>query len=268
MPVRLLLYITSHLSARHLQYMQRIWPTHVDRALFSHDVLFYAPDRAPPAFRALFTGNFTEVVAANPGYQSGAIAAVSYVQTHRERIAPYDWVLRFNPDVMIRDADWLIAAMHDASVDGIFVDCRQSGCTQRCTKALIHTDLLAFRPRSLCNTVLAADNAEWHATALWAVTVLAGRDRWLPRTLQDGVSCRVRSRDIVHDHRYLDGDIPPSGKIPEWILKNDPQKPAWTAAHSAGVGLVCLAIWAGLRRFPGCRPSGISGGCPPTACPV
>ena len=160
MAVRLLLYITSHLSARHLQYMQRKWPTHVDRALFSHDVLFYAPDRAPPAFRALFTGNFTEVVAANPGYQSGAIAAVSYVQTHRERIEPYDWVLRFNPDVMIRDADWLFAAMHDASVDGIFVDCRQSGCTQRCTKALIQTDLLAFRPRSLCSTVLAADNAE------------------------------------------------------------------------------------------------------------
>jgi hypothetical protein len=201
--MRVLLFITTHLSAQHVLFMRSVWPSVVAPLLFQCDVLFFTTSPSPPLFRDLFHGNFTTVTYNNTGYQSGAIQAMTYLQTHRDRMSGYDWVIRLNPDVIIKNSDWIETVMQDPDVDGIFVDCFSSGCQRSCTKGHIHTDLTIFRPRSLPHTLLNITHSETHATALFNSVVARGRDRWVPHTTQHG-SCRVNSPDVVHDHSLLE----------------------------------------------------------------
>ena len=201
-PLKLLLFVTTHSSAQHLEFMRAVWPTQVAPLLLTSDVLFYAPEAAPLPFKQLFSERFTEVTCTNPGYQAGAIMAMKFLQEHRNYTTGYDWVIRLNPDVIIRNTDWIETTMENANVDGIFADCYSSGCESHCAKGLIHTDLTIFRPRSLPFGVLDITNAERYATALFQTVVDRGRDRWIPQTTQYGV-CRVNSPHVVHNHSIL-----------------------------------------------------------------
>jgi hypothetical protein len=68
----------------------------------------------------------------------------------------YDWVIRINPDVLIRDSTFLQTHINDPNVDAILHKCRQPSCqdgtdnperTPQPFKYLqIHTDVLVFRP--------------------------------------------------------------------------------------------------------------------------
>ena len=135
-------------------------------------------------------------------FSDGAIMAMKFLQEHRNYTTGYDWVIRLNPDVIIRNTDWIETTMENANVDGIFADCYSSGCESHCAKGLIHTDLTIFRPRSLPFGVLDITNAERYATALFQTVVDRGRDRWIPQTTQYGV-CRVNSPHVVHNHSIL-----------------------------------------------------------------
>lgn len=52
----------------------------------------------------------------------------------------YDWVIRINPDVLIRRSFWLRTVMKNPNIHAILVDCQ----TKR-----IHTDFFAIRPKEL-----------------------------------------------------------------------------------------------------------------------
>ena len=94
------------------------------------------------------------------GYQGGAMGAM------REAVAQnwfdsYDWIVRVNPDVLIRNDEWLLQTMRNESTDAIFVDCPiewvklddkgkpaiQYGL--RKPGDFIHSDFFAVRPRAI-----------------------------------------------------------------------------------------------------------------------
>jgi len=151
--------------------------------------------------------NVTLYEADNPGYQKGAMLAVDFA-LERNWFAGYDWVIRLNADVIIRNDTWFLETMRDDTADGIFVDCMDKRCParRRCQSAHIHTDFFAVRPRAfkVDPSLAGVTNAEVKSTAMFRPIVLAGRDRWVPNTAQRA-SCRVRGEKspVIHDHEYL-----------------------------------------------------------------
>ena len=112
----------------------------------------------------------------NPGKQLGAMVALS---SNAATFHQYDWVVRVNPDVIVRNDQFLVDAFNDVGIDGAFVNCATRGPVR------FHTDFFAFRPRAvhaldhafdlvgyselLCNrsnhrNTLTQCNAEWHLT--------------------------------------------------------------------------------------------------------
>lgn len=84
----------------------------------------------------------------NPGWHEGAILALTRALEGKWFDA-YDWIIRINPDVIIRDERFLLDNMLDKDVDGIFASCYRNNCTAGCTGNLVHTDFFAVRPRIL-----------------------------------------------------------------------------------------------------------------------
>ena len=118
----------------------------------------------------------------NPGYEAGSILALSRALEMRW-FDGYDWVVRINPDVIIRDDHFILENMLDKGVDGIFASCsgvdycKHPQCTQ---VQQVNTDFFAVRPRILSPGPVVHDNAEDTFTRMVMPTILAGRDRWLP----------------------------------------------------------------------------------------
>ena len=216
--LRVLVYITTQVSAMHTSFLEYCWPSMMSRVgMFQRaDVLFFATSNQTNTTQMqdyktflmrIFTGhNLTVVHRANPGYQQGAMLALLDAIEY-DWFSGYDWVVRLNPDVLVRSDRWITQMMATPGVDGIFVDCLDSRCpnSSRCAQALIHTDFIV-RPQAIAGkTILSAlrkfTNAERMATFLFSPIVTKGHDRWIPNTKQSG-QCRVRGRQspVVHDH--------------------------------------------------------------------
>mmetsp|Transcript_21174 Transcript_21174/g.20339 ORF Transcript_21174/g.20339 Transcript_21174/m.20339 type:complete len:207 (+) Transcript_21174:2-622(+) len=144
----------------------------------------------------------------------------------------YDWVIRINPDVLIRNSTWLLDAMmqttetedkttnslqRQRSIDGIFVEC--------CQPSKLHTDFFAFRPnfdsvrrttnattanRNLPFSELVNGNHELTATAYFQPILDSGRYALLPDAATSYRWCRVRGErsSVIHDHTSC--RLPPS----------------------------------------------------------
>ena len=56
----------------------------------------------------------------------------------------YEWIVRVNPDVLIRNTTTLQRYFHDPNVDAILHKCRQPSCEFPYLQ--LHTDILVFRP--------------------------------------------------------------------------------------------------------------------------
>ena len=203
-PLKVLLFITTHLSAEHLRYMRTCWPALVQTVplIGNSDVLFYSTGPSPAAFKNLFKGNFSEIIRPNPGYQQGAIQALTDLKQFNWA-ARYDWVVRLNPDVLINNDSWFAHMMAKPRVSVIFASCFQSNCVNGCTQNLVHTDFMLFRPVALKNAKTSTNtNAEHRATEMFSNEIAAMKDRWVPHTRQNG-SCRIQHRDVVHSHNHV-----------------------------------------------------------------
>ena len=90
------------------------------------------------------------VFVSNPGYQVGAILALVEGYKHGW-FEDYDWVIRVNPDVLIRNDTFILASMAVDSVHGIFVDCHDKLCPtgRGCSSRHVHTEIFAIRPRAI-----------------------------------------------------------------------------------------------------------------------
>ena len=125
-----LVYITTNLSEGHSLYLQKCWPTLIAKSplLSQAEFMFFVTEPKGQTanltlIASAFAGRRVSVrVVENPGYQEGAILALTDAADHGW-FENYDWVIRLNPDVPIRNDTFLQERINDVRTHGIFVDC-------------------------------------------------------------------------------------------------------------------------------------------------
>ena len=227
---RILLYITTHVSDQHLEFLKRCWPyiLHNTKLVAMSDIFIFStgnPDASEyilsmirevvvPADHKYYSTykrhrNITLVQANNPGYQEGANLALKEAATHGW-FHGYDWVVKVNPDVLIYNDTWILDTMtQDQNASGIFVDCFDGNGGKR----LIQTDFFSIRPEAFPeepfrNMLNLAENAERTATSFFSQSISNGTDRWLPDIGQMHLICRVGwergwGSPVLHSHEFL-----------------------------------------------------------------
>lgn len=217
-PGRVLVYITTHMSKSHIQFMESCWEVMVAKSklLQKADFMFYAPKKPDEALlRRIFPTQSVEIkVVRNLQKQQGAIEALRF-GFENGLFEKYDWVIRVNPDVLILDDTFLLANMLDDDVDGIFVECKErvvcnAGCENQADVRggktyLAHTDFFTVRPAAVDKQLINAthDNAEKHFTNAIRQISSRGRDRWINnRGTRTRGQCRIRgpTSPVQHHH--------------------------------------------------------------------
>jgi hypothetical protein len=212
--LNVLIYITTHLSDAHVYYLKTCWPSMIAnsqlfrRADFS---MFVTTSSAKHLNTSLIESLFTSVnfklhIRPNPGYQRGAMLAMTEAYK-LDWFEHYDWVIRLNPDVFIRNETFLLHRLRDPAISGVFVDCTQKVCESEtnCSGRLIHTDFMAFRPNAIERNAFqnANDsNAESQATRALDRIIEAKMDSWVTDVGVFRGACRVRGENspVIHEH--------------------------------------------------------------------
>ena len=213
---KILLYITTHLSEMHYAYLERCWPALLESSTFfkqcDYMMFITATDDQKPNLSAIHSVFARPGIVIhsrpNPGYNEGAILALQEAFQNKW-FDGYDWVVRLNPDVLIRNDSSLLEYMDNPRINGIFVDCFDRECPtgNKCVNRLIHTDFFAVRPRAILpEDVAKATNtqSEKMATELFSGIVKNGTDSWLPGTGPHHGNCRVEGKGspIIHAHDF------------------------------------------------------------------
>ena len=204
-PLRVAVFMTTHWSKQHKKYLS-CWEyaTKKLKLLKNADLVLYTSER--PSKEELAKLHFHKIKIkdfVNPGYQSGAVQAWKDAfgavnGTKGKWFKGYDWVIRLNPDVLIFDDKWLLATMHNSSIDGIF---------QNCGNCRVHSDFLAIRPEVVNHTLVDESldiNAEQHLT-FSLVHLLKVTKRWVWIEGGEPVKpqgCRITGNHspAVHNH--------------------------------------------------------------------
>jgi hypothetical protein len=217
--VKLAIYMTTHLPQKHVQYFP-CWYDAIQRLeIFKYaDLILYTS--TPPTVAQLQQLPFQNVIVKlynNTGYQNGAIQAMIdpfvNINTTGTWFDEYDWVIRLNPDVLIRHDTWLIQAMLNTSNDGIFHECFNSNNYSKSNPKL-HSDFYAFRPKALNRQLLSQQqqpqsstnnytNAEYHITHLFRNIYNSKRFQFVHGAMNSRPgTCRIEGihSPVVHTH--------------------------------------------------------------------
>jgi hypothetical protein len=164
--VKLAIYMTTHLSTTHISFLP-CWYDAIQRLeIFQYaDLVLYTSSVFDPVPTEIlhqlpFRNNVIIKYYNNTGYQNGAIQAmidpfkledndVDSNDNVKSWFNGYDWVIRLNPDVLIRNDTWLIETMMNTSIDAIFHDCFNRKLYPFNNDRQIpkfHSDFVAFRP--------------------------------------------------------------------------------------------------------------------------
>ena len=223
------------MSKQHIWYLKSCWPPALQNShlLRSSDIMVYlnAPREQRPSSVQLLNDTFSnhnltiqvrdssveqEVnkegatnVTIIEKRQAGAMAALSEATAERW-FDGYDWVIRVNPDVIIRNDTFLIDTMiHDPSATAMLIDCHYNASDDG-HRLKVHTDFFMIRP-----SVLPADaflepstgNAEYSFTHDIDKAILKkGNHRWIPgadpvkRACRAGDKREMRDTPITHFH--------------------------------------------------------------------
>lgn len=121
--------------------------------------------------------------------------------------ANYSWIIRINPDVLIRDPTWISQMMNNSTVDGIFVACDEKK---------IHTDFFAVRPSACAPNAFDTMEHEKNGIANHELTaakefhsiVRANRHVWVPGNDPSEGHCRIRGHGspVLHSHEAVGND--------------------------------------------------------------
>ncbi|EWM20359.1 hypothetical protein Naga_100877g2 [Nannochloropsis gaditana] len=216
-----LFYVTTHLSPSHYQYLEKCWPSLLAKSQAyrqSDFVIFITKSNGSMidwnVINATFAGTKVTVhVVDNPGYQEGAMLAMT--EAYRNHwFDGYEWVIRVNPDVLIRNDTFLLEGMRDPGIEGIFADCLDKPCPtgKNCSDRLIHTDFFAIRPDAVSlEAILDADEkepgAEPMARRAFSSIVWNGRDSWVPNAGPHMGHCRIAGAmsPVIHPHEESEG---------------------------------------------------------------
>ena len=151
--------------------------------------------------------------------QSGAMDALQQASKH-SWFDNYDWIIRLNPDVIIRNDTWMLDTMlHDPEASGIFINCLHddndnphsnphSHLQQK--KYKLHTDFFAVRVKDLPSDAFLVprnQNAELSFTIDVQETILdRNKHRWVPGAAPKNSVCRAGWKrnfgmtDVTHFH--------------------------------------------------------------------
>ena len=150
-----LLFVTTHLTPLHLRFLETCWPSATRASPFiqSADVLVFVTGELDDAKRRVLDIAFPpwtnrsiiHTTLPNAGYNRGAMDALAQADAHGW-FSNYDWVVRLNADVIIRDDRFLSAIVARHDVDAVFVDCYAG---QQPDKVHIQTDFIMFRPNKV-----------------------------------------------------------------------------------------------------------------------
>ena len=207
--VKLLIYMTTHLPESHIAFFP-CWKDAVERLeIFKYaDLMLYTASQPTEAQLNLLPFRQTTIrLYQNPGYSEGAVQAMvdPFLENGTTWFDDYDWVIRVNPDVLIRNDTWLIQTMLNTSVDLILSDCWTQDYTVH-SNPHFHTDFYAFRPRAVDRDhILQVDrsHAETHMTQSFRHVYEAGRAAWLIGAMMENYGdCRVAGVDspVLHVH--------------------------------------------------------------------
>lgn len=234
--MKILLLITTHLSLEHIAFLRRCWPpaTHKSSLLREADAVVYInchlsrnATRAlavafPPVDRKVSyqrAAQMPRVLGGNPmRRQTGAMLGLDAAD-REQWWAGYDWVVRMNPDVIIRDDTFLRSAMARSDIDAIFGNCRSKP-----ENLIVMTDFTAWRPAAVPvgafrlpagHTTQCGERDAWHkkpicnaersTTAAFKGVLASGQYVLLPNAKDGGHDCRTNGRrsGVYHDHRYV-----------------------------------------------------------------
>jgi hypothetical protein len=226
--LKILLFITTIFSENHLRHLSCCWPKLMEHSklLPNVDVMMFVSNttKVPKVHlwntQALFAGNPSYTVKYPSPDDLDPIQTYDKINRFQmsANLGPklgfsngwfddYDWVIRINPDVLIRNSTWLLQTMHDPTVDGIFVNCK--GRHPR-----IHTDFFAVRPHSKWLPKHAFEqmvlepwskilyNHEGTAHKYFTPIIKSKRHRYLPDADDSRGYCRVRGEhtSVFHGH--------------------------------------------------------------------
>lgn len=212
-----LMYVTTHLSSMHIRYLEQCWPHLLLKSPLyrSSDFIIFITQSADQILNTTIieqvfaNTTFTIHSEPNPGYHEGAVLAMTEA-FDQQWFDSYDWVIRLNPDVLIRNDTFLLQTFEDDGIDGIFADCWDVPCPEGkgCTGRKTHTDFFAFRPSALPRNAFAdsplESDAEWAATRAFSSIIMNKRDCWVPGAGPHSIVCRIRgdASPVIHTHDF------------------------------------------------------------------
>ena len=219
--LKVAMYMTSHGSDKHLKFIYNCWPAAIEHLpLLQSSHLIYYTSAEPPqdaldalSFKSITVKRYTELSPSNATYEM--IARKKQVGAMRAMVDPfakenrwfdgYDWVIRLNPDVLIRSDTWIRQTLLNSSVDGIFIDYNK-GRHPNATKGL-NSDFYAFRPQAVDFEELQANiftmkTAETHLYKGFQHSIRQERVAWLPNAESRNGWARVigRKSPVIHFH--------------------------------------------------------------------
>lgn len=253
---KILLYITTHMSKAHMWFFQNCWPVAMRNSflLNTSDVTIYLnrgeknKTTSIKLLQNVFNGrNFTihfqnetkqfhsidPVKNANissyfhqlSNYsinsvddiskQMGAIKAIE--DAYNDGLfTKYDWVIRLNPDVIIRNETPILNyILNDPGAAAILVDCWEyRRKTNPILPKLIHTDFFALKTGVLSKDIFKKKFGLYNAEATFTMQIeneilKTGRHRWLESSTPLSGNCRVGDRrnldsvPVTHFHPLL-----------------------------------------------------------------
>lgn len=201
---KVLIFITTHFSTSHIEFFQRCWPYSIAKSplLQNSDFFVFSTGATNKSLlKGLFVHNKLEIYEVeNPGYDAGSNLGLDLGQ-HYGWFDSYDWVIRLNPDVIIRNDTYILNNIMDPNLEGIFINCLPGRAEQ------LHTDWSAFRPSTLPeeNALSKRKHSESKFTIDMQSVLKERNFVWLPRSqpVKFGI-CRVVGDAVLHDHKYLD----------------------------------------------------------------
>lgn len=209
--------MTTHWSEEHQKFIP-CWEDASQRLLIfqSADLILYTSEEVPSHQLERLSAGFrttTVHLYENPGYQEGAVKALVDGFTS-DWFEGYDWVIRLNPDVLIRDDTWIRHTLTNSSVDAILHNCHHQAPADEQFPVKIQTDFFAVRP-SVVNSDRIFEglqlpelreknttNAELHWTYVLHDVLAQKRFKFLHGGYSPYAMCRVQgwSSPVVHVH--------------------------------------------------------------------
>ena len=209
---RILVFMTTHLNELHLDFLKKCWPSATRRLpLFANaHLLFYTSAINVPnttlealSFATIQIEHYKEVDGRKRKQAGAKRALVDAVQ--KSWFHGYDWVLRLNPDVLVRDDTWISQQLKKPEIGAILVNCSDAKDPQ-----CLHTDFFIVRPQMIDQTALEKHSSHRYAENHLYASLQSYLDfehgvAWLPHVQRRGTAARVLGQwaPVIHEHSFV-----------------------------------------------------------------